>query len=58
MYSYLFCRVSLICSCNMYLALFPMDEQTCHLNVASCKYILKAIQKNIYHSRIKAKNCR
>lgn len=28
-------RVSLICSCNMYLALFPMDEQTCHLNVAS-----------------------
>ena len=31
-------RVSLICSCSMHLALFPMDEQTCHLNVASCKY--------------------
>jgi len=28
-------RVSLICSCSMHLALFPMDEQTCHLNVAS-----------------------
>ena len=30
-------RVSLICSCGMYLALFPFDEQTCNLDVASCK---------------------
>jgi len=28
-------RVSLICSCGMYLALFPFDEQTCNLDVAS-----------------------
>ena len=31
-------RVSLICSCGMYLALFPFDEQTCNLDVASCKW--------------------
>ena len=30
-------RVSLIVSCPMHLQLFPMDEQTCHLNVASCR---------------------
>ena len=35
----IYLRVSLICSCPMKLALFPMDEQTCHLNVASCKFI-------------------
>ena len=35
---YVCSRVSLICSCTMHLALFPLDEQTCHLNVASCKY--------------------
>jgi len=28
-------RVSLICTCGMYLALFPFDEQTCNLDVAS-----------------------
>lgn len=28
-------RVSLIAACDMHLALFPFDEQTCHLNVAS-----------------------
>ena len=27
--------VSLIAACDMHLALFPFDEQTCHLNVAS-----------------------
>ena len=34
------CRVSLICSCGMYLALFPFDEQTCNLDVASCKFVM------------------
>jgi len=28
-------RVSLICSCPMFLALFPFDEQTCPLSIAS-----------------------
>jgi len=28
-------RVSLTCACSMHLALFPLDEQTCHLFVAS-----------------------
>ena len=32
-----FVRVSLIVSCSMHLALFPFDEQTCYLYVASCK---------------------
>ena len=31
------CRVSLTASCSMDLALFPLDEQTCHLYIASCK---------------------
>ena len=30
-------RVSLVVSCSMHLSVFPMDEQTCHLNVASCE---------------------
>ena len=33
-------RVSLICSCPMFLALFPFDEQTCPLSIASCKFSL------------------
>ena len=33
-------RVSLICSCPMFLALFPFDEQTCPLSIASCKLFL------------------
>ena len=32
-------RVSLTCACSMHLALFPMDEQTCRLNIASCKLL-------------------
>eukprot|EP00088_Acartia_fossae_P065169 TRINITY_DN80303_c0_g1_i1.p1 TRINITY_DN80303_c0_g1~~TRINITY_DN80303_c0_g1_i1.p1 ORF type:complete len:410 (+),score=67.89 TRINITY_DN80303_c0_g1_i1:112-1230(+) len=28
-------RVSLTCGCSMHLALFPLDEQTCALNIAS-----------------------
>jgi len=28
-------RVSLTCACSMHLALFPLDEQTCYLNIAS-----------------------
>jgi hypothetical protein len=32
-------RVSLTCACSMQLALFPLDKQTCNLDVASCKYI-------------------
>ena len=31
-------RVSLTCACSMHLALFPLDKQTCNLDVASCKY--------------------
>lgn len=30
-------RVSLLCTCGMYLALFPFDEQPCNLDVASCE---------------------
>ena len=33
-----FFRVSLTCACSMHLALFPLDEQTCYLNIASCEY--------------------
>ena len=25
------------CACSMHLALFPLDEQTCYLNIASCE---------------------
>jgi len=28
-------RVSLTCACSMHLALFPLDKQTCNLDVAS-----------------------
>ena len=31
-------RISLTCFCSMYLALFPLDEQTCNLDIASCKH--------------------
>ena len=31
-------RTSLLCSCSMYLARFPLDRQTCHLNMASCNH--------------------
>ena len=31
-------RISLTCFCSMYLALFPLDEQTCVLDIASCKW--------------------
>ena len=31
-------RVSLTAACSMHLALFPLDEQVCHLYIASCKY--------------------
>ena len=31
-------RVSLTCACSMHLALFPLDMQTCNLDVASCEY--------------------
>ena len=30
-------RVSLVVACSMQLSLFPLDEQICHLNVASCE---------------------
>ena len=45
-------RVSLTCACSMHLALFPLDMQTCNLDVASCKYtyliyIIKIWQKNL-----------
>ena len=35
-FSYLF-RISITCACSMHLALFPLDEQTCSLDVASCE---------------------
>ena len=31
-------RVSLTCACSMHLALFPLDMQTCNLDVTSCVY--------------------
>ena len=31
-------RISITCACSMHLALFPLDEQTCSLDVASCKF--------------------
>ena len=31
-------RISLTCFCSMYLALFPLDEQTCVLDIASCEF--------------------
>ena len=34
-----FFRVSLTCACSMHLALFPLDEQTCYLNIASCEHL-------------------
>ena len=33
-------RISLTCFCSMYLALFPLDEQTCVLDIASCEFKL------------------
>ena len=30
-------RVSITCACSMHLALFPLDEQKCDLDVASCE---------------------
>ena len=34
----IFYRISITCACSMHLALFPLDEQTCSLDVASCKF--------------------
>ena len=31
-------RVSITCACSMHLALFPLDEQKCDLDVASCEH--------------------
>ena len=33
-------RTSLVCGCSMNLARFPLDQQTCHLNLASCELLL------------------
>ena len=30
-------RISITCACSMHLALFPLDEQTCNLDIASCE---------------------
>ena len=40
-------RVSLICSCPMFLALFPFDEQTCPLSIASCKLSLSLTAREV-----------
>ena len=32
-----FFRISITCACSMHLALFPLDEQTCNLDIASCE---------------------
>lgn len=34
----IFKRISLTLSCPMDLRLYPLDRQTCHLNMISCKY--------------------
>ena len=42
-------RISLTCFCSMYLALFPLDEQTCVLDIASCKWSLdKCIKDSLF----------
>ena len=28
-----------MCGCSMNLARFPLDQQTCHLNLASCELL-------------------
>lgn len=35
----LFCRLSMTLSCSMTFHDFPMDKQTCFLNITSCKYL-------------------
>ena len=49
-------RVSLTCACSMHLALFPLDMQTCNLDVASCEYtyliyIIKIGQKKLLDNK-------
>ena len=47
-------RVSLTCACSMHLALFPLDKQTCNLDVASCKYFIHHSEpENLKKSRPK-----
>ena len=40
-------RVSLTCACSMHLALFPLDKQTCNLDVASCEYSMSKVGRYI-----------
>ena len=35
----LFCRLSMTLTCSMTFHDFPMDKQTCFLNITSCKYL-------------------
>ena len=42
-------RVSLTCACSMHLALFPLDKQTCNLDVASCKCKFSASSLRCLH---------
>ncbi len=32
------CRVSMQLDCRMLLRKYPMDNQTCHMNLGSCEY--------------------
>ena len=44
------CRVSLVASCPMFLALFPFDEQTCPLSIASCKTFWHFFRDRNHHN--------
>ena len=39
----LFNRISITCACSMHLALFPLDEQTCTLDIASCERLYNSL---------------
>jgi anionic glutamate receptor len=40
-------RISITCACSMHLALFPLDEQKCTLDVASCESTTIIIYINV-----------
>ena len=38
------CRISITCACPMHLSLFPLDQQTCTLDIASCEsFVLSTV---------------
>lgn len=42
---YLFCRITTTVACNMDLTKYPMDKQTCTLQLESCKHFLQMIKR-------------